>query len=221
MENLQTTLSTSLQHSFFITKDMRRDMVRTRLRGTVPVFLAFLARTGHTVESARPVGLDRAGKVSTRPGGPGHHFEVRAPGGTRKHLFYFRQNLANGAGLSRFLTFSKSMGHPVTFLKSTSYLLHGSGFSQIRNHILNHSAAVVQTPSGIPFRHFAPDRWNLELYGNYVRTLDIFKEYYQPDLAAAYRGNTYPVTPIDFGLGYVFEEGESSLLVAKRKAIEF
>jgi hypothetical protein len=136
-------------------------------------------------------------------------------------VYYFQQNLADGGLSGRFLAFSNSLGHPVTFIKSASYLMHGGGFSKIRTHILDQSAAIVQTPSGIPFRYFDTQRWNIRLYGSYVRTLDMFREYYQPDLAAAFTNGMYRVEPINFGMGYVFYEGESSFLVATRKAIEF
>ncbi|MEM7146257.1 MAG: hypothetical protein AAF591_14055 [Verrucomicrobiota bacterium] len=211
VENLYDTIETNLQHSYFITKDMREDLVRSRLKGVVPVMLAFLARTGHTLDGVSPASA----------GGDGYHFRVRSGGGRQKHVYYFRQNLADGALSGRFLEFSESFGHPVTFIKSASYLMHGGGFSTIRNHILDVSAAIVQTPSGVPFRYFEDGRWDIRLYGSYVRTLDMFEEYYQPDLAAAFMSGRYPVAPIRFGMGYVFYEGESSFLVATRKAIAF
>jgi hypothetical protein len=211
LDNLYETVDTNLEHSYFITKEMREDLKRSRLTGVVPVFLVFLARSGHVIDMAGPAS----------DGGTGYYFAVRGASGRLKLVYYFQQNLADGGLSSRFLSFSNSLGHPVTFIKSASYLMHGGGFSKIRNHILDQSAAIVQTPSGIPFRYFDSGKWDIRLYGNYVRTLDMFREYYQPDLAAAFAGGRYPVVPINFGMGYVFYEGESSFLVATKKAIDF
>jgi hypothetical protein len=64
LQAAQRTLSTIMQSSYFITTDMRSDLQATRFRGVLPVLMAFMARTGHTVDSVDTVRLDGAGNVT-------------------------------------------------------------------------------------------------------------------------------------------------------------
>ncbi|MGI8438233.1 MAG: hypothetical protein ACR2NX_15265, partial [Chthoniobacterales bacterium] len=47
--NLQTALNSVLSFSFFITKDMKNDLQREELQGTLPIFYVFLARAGKSI----------------------------------------------------------------------------------------------------------------------------------------------------------------------------
>ncbi|MFV1995260.1 MAG: hypothetical protein ACC661_07470 [Verrucomicrobiales bacterium] len=224
LDGIYHSLDSVLYFSYFLTKEMRVDFSRTRLRGVVPPLLVFLARSGHRIESIRAVGLDRAGKLVSRSadagaGAPGIHIVARAPGGKEKNIYYFQENLGDGnlARDRRLFSFAASRGPAVTYLKSASYLMHEPGFSLIRDHIVERSAAVVQDPSGIPFRYFPGVNWDLSLYGDYVGTLDIFSQHHQPDLAAAYRSCVNHVEAMPFGIGYMSVPGRSSMLVARRK----
>ena len=101
-----------------------------------------------------------------------------------------------------------------TFIKSASYLLHGGEFSNVRRAILANSSAVLQDDSGIPFRFYQDEAWSTELFGNYVRTLDMFKAYYQADLRGAY--TAADPQPLKFGVGYTFTPSETCLILAGR-----
>lgn len=216
LDGLYTSLTTSLSCSFFITKDMRVDLQRTRLKGTLPVVMVFLARLGYDIESVAPVSIDAAGELTAgQPGGawPGYH--VRAAG---KNLYYFTGNLADFALRSdpRYLTFVSRFGPVVTYLKSASYLMHTGEFSLVRDAILRQSTAVLQDDSGIPLSAFN-DAWSLTFYGRYSGVLEIFQSYYQPRLAEVYAAGGTSVQNIDFGVGYKFEAGESALMLARRR----
>ena len=71
---------------------------------------------------------------------------------------------------------------------------------------------IVQDDSGIPVRYFPPQEWNLRLYGAYTPPLNLFKEYYQPDLADLYQRT--PTKSLDFGAGYKWNYKEATLIVA-------
>jgi hypothetical protein len=223
LDGLVTSISTAMQFSFFITKDMRRDLVSTRFRGVLPLILTFMARTGHTVESIDLVKIDSTGSpvlVSGSSGSaPGAVIRAIGPNGVMKRVFYFRQDLSND-GISPgspFLRFVASLGHPPAFAKSASYLMHEGGFSVIREFILNNCRGIVQDPSGIPYRSFADRGWNVSLYGNYRGTLDMFAEHNQSDLIAAYqRGNAQP---LDFGIGYLYNPERTCLMVGRPGAM--
>lgn len=214
LSNLRNSLRTIVYSSYFITKDMRSDLAATRINGTLPLVLTFMARSGHRIQSIEMVDITSGGGIGSRSGSggaaPGYHIVARGPGGGTKHVYYFREDLSNG-GLSdgRMLKFVASQGTPVTYLKSASYLMHSGGFSTIRNAILNQSSAIVTDPSGVPFRYLA-DR-NTRLYGQYNGPLQIFSEHDQGDLRRAYQSG-YKVGSMPFGVGY----RQTCLIVSKR-----
>lgn len=216
LSNLSKSMGTVLSHSYFITKDMRGDLDRTPIKGALPLVMVFLARTGHQIHSANLIDLNASGVPVPRSGGggsaPGFHIVASGRGGT-KNIYYFQEDLSNSnlGSDKRLLSFVSSRGTPVTYLKSASYLMHKDHFSVIRSAILNQSSAVVQDPSGVPYRFFADGGWNIHLYGRYSGTLDIFDSYYQKDLAEAYSSRSAGSLP--FGVGYK----QDSIVLARKR----
>src|SRR3954468_3484645 len=51
LENIRASLKTVLSQHYFITKDMRVDLNRSELGGTLPILFVFLARTGHRIDT--------------------------------------------------------------------------------------------------------------------------------------------------------------------------
>jgi hypothetical protein len=131
-------------------------------------------------------------------------------------VYYFNTNLANGAFTpnGRFAAFVRGLGPCVAFTKSASYLLHTQGFSNIRNFLLDWPVAILQDDSGIPLADFPTDRWSIRCFGNYTGTIDLFKEYYQPPLAEAHARESLP---LGFGIGYKHSQGQSAMLLARRR----
>ncbi|WP_395751241.1 hypothetical protein [Prosthecobacter sp.] len=219
LTGLHNACSSIMHSGYFITTEMRSNLQATRFRGVLPLLMAFMARTGHTVESVDTVRLDGAGNVtlSGSSGNTGLMIRCRSGFGASKRVFYFRQDLSN-SGVSSggpFLTFVSRLGRVPAFLKSASYLMHESGFSNIRDYLLRHSSAIVQDPSGIPYRDFGRYGWNLWLYGNYRSTLSLFPGCQQPDLVDAYASGRYPVKPLNFGIGYLLNPATTCLMVGR------
>jgi len=224
LSGISGSLDTVLGASYFITKEMNVDLQATRFRGTLPLLMVFMARTGHVIIDIRGIDLTPDGEAAGRGvagnAAPGWHIVCQTPQGLRKDVYYFREDLSNNtlAGDKRLLSFVNSRGIPVTFVKSASYLMHDSQFSIIRDQVLSHSLAVLQDPSGVPYRYFQDNSWNLALYGNYVTTLDVFKQNYQPDMAAAFRSRSpHPVKSMEFGIGYQQSYLTSSLILARSR----
>ena len=203
--------------SYFITKDMRADLESTAFKGTLPIILVMIARSGQSIQSVTPVGIGSSGELTSRSAGaasPGWHIVA---GG--KHIYYFREDLSNGTLGSdrRLLSFVKSKGAPVTFVKSASYLMHSDGFSRIRDFVLNDSRAILQDASGVPYRYLNEGDLQLTLYGNYTEPLSVFSERHQADLAQAYRtGFPHTVKPIEFGVGYLRNPANACLILARQ-----
>ena len=199
LENLRRALDTMLTTHYFITKDMRTDLTRGQVAGTLPILYVFLARTGCTIRS-----------VSANAGGA--QIEFTGPGGQRQTLHYFKTDLSNGGGNAAFLAFCKKHAPGMSLVKSASYLMHGDGFSTARNFLLENSRIIVQDDSGIPLRAFDSRRWTLRFCGNYEGPIELFKEHYQPDLAAAYQRSN--PAPLGFAFGYAWQASKGALLLA-------
>jgi len=226
LSGISGSLDTLLGASYFITKEMNVDLQATRFRGTLPLLMVFMARTGHVITDIRGIDLSpdglAVGRGAAGNAAPGWHIVCQTPQGERKDVYYFREDLSNGtlASDKRLLSFVNSRGVPVTFVKSASYLMHDSNFSIVRSQVLLRSLAVLQDPSGVPYRYFQDQGWDLALYGNYVTTLDIFKHNYQPDMAAAFRSRApHPVKPMEFGIGYQQGYATSSLILARSRTL--
>jgi len=199
LANLRTALSTMLTTHYFITKDMRADLTRGQVTGTLPLLCVFLARTGCTIRSVRA----DAGSAQ---------IEFTGPGGQRQTLHYFKTDLSNGGGNAGFLAFCKKLGPGLSLVKSASYLMHGDGFSTARDFLLANSKIIVQDDSGIPLRAFDTRRWTLRFWGNYEGPIDLFKQHDQPDLAAAYQRSN--PAALGFAFGYAWQPAKGALLVA-------
>ncbi len=215
MDGLTTSIKTAMQFSFFITKDMRHDLVNTRFKGVLPLILTFMARSGQRVESVDFVRLDGNGQPVVASSGNGLLIRGYGPNGGAKRVFYFRQDLSDG-GLSPgspLLRFVSSLGRPPAFVKSASYLMHEEGFHNIRNYLINNCRGIVQDPSGVPYRNLVASGADVRLYGNYQGTLDMFRSHQQQDLINAYQqGQTQP---LNFGIGYLYQPTRTSLMVAR------
>lgn len=219
LNGLRTTLNTIIDAGYFVTKDMRTDLQSTRFRGTLPVLLATLARSGAQVESVESIQLDSSGTPQVVQGqGSGLLIRYKPLSGSSKRLFYFRQDLSNSGTPANgaFLTFVAKEGTPPALVKSASYLMHGSSFSNIRNYLLTSTPGFVQDPSGVPYRDIVSAGLSLNLYGGYENTLGIFSQQ-QPDLRAAYSSGQHPVKPVNFGFGYLYRPATTCIMVVRRR----
>ena len=222
---IKSSLNSVFSFSFFRTKEMKVKLVSRQLEGTVPLLLLFMARSDKVVHEIELVGLDKDGNL--RPGDePGLSKAARgvkivfSAGGSdaKRTLYYFSTNLDNG-GLktSGFLAFCNSFGVGDSLVKSASYLMHQTSFSEVRDFLLANSAALVQDDSGIPRRFFDPKRWRLQPYGTYLGPIGLFPGRYQSELRSVFSKDRQP---LPFGIGYRWHPNELNLLVATRLAQE-
>jgi hypothetical protein len=197
---VEGSLNSVLNYSFFQTKQMRQDFSATQLNGTIPVLMVFLARCGKTIVNISPA----------EPRGVRIDFN----GGT---LYYFSADLSNGSvERSGVLSFCRKLGRGDSLLKSASYLPPEDGFSTIRGFLLDQSDIIVEDDSGIPYHYFDPAKWQMRLYGKYQAPIDIFKQFFQPDLADAYAHSSPQA--LTFGIGYRgWDPAKSALIVGYRK----
>jgi hypothetical protein len=223
LHDFETALNSVLNFSFFITKDMKTDLQRNQLPGTLPVFYVFLARAGKTITDVTFITLDKNGDPHISTGKPnGLIAGVRVtftgpPTGQPQTLYYFTTDLSDD-GIQKhpgFMKFCAEQGVGDSLLKSASYLMFESGFAHARNFLLTHSKALIEDDSGIPITAFDPAKWDLRFFGAYVGPIDIFKQYYQPRLQVLYQSSHAP--PIAFGIGYRWRRSQSTLILALHK----
>ncbi len=218
-------LKTSLRHimgfSYFITLDMGKHLGQGQLRGTLPVLYVFLARAGKTVRDVRYMRLNpdgTASEMSETPTDRPRAVKITFAGndGTEQTLYYFSTNLANpGVAASGFLKFCEQLGTGDSFIKSASYLLHGSAFSSVRDFVLAKSVHVLQDDTGPPVTAFKADKWTLQPFGRYTMPISEFHDKYQRQLTTLFEKGNPP--PFDFSVGYRWRPGQSNLMLATRK----
>lgn len=75
----------------------------------------------------------------------------------------------------------------------------------------------MQVDSGIPISAFDPGRWLLRFFGSYAGPIDLFKQYYQPQLSGLYQQSN----PAPLGIGYRWSPRQSTLIVATVRGGDF
>ena len=199
---LRNSMSTLLVTHYFVTEEMKSELNRANFGGTLPILYVFLARLGCTVLDTTYVHSPAEGVRITF-----------SHGGGSQTLYYFKTDLSGGNG--SFLRWCAARGPGVSLIKAASYLMHGEGFSGVRNFLLEHSTFIVQDDSGIPLRSFGKN-WALEFYGRFIPHGEKFGKYDQAALAEIYHRNP-PPPELGFAFGYWWQAERGLLMLARRK----
>ncbi|MCX6249100.1 MAG: hypothetical protein NTW10_15345 [Bacteroidetes bacterium] len=222
LEKIRSALYYSNHLGFFRTKSMEKDLNQQSLDGTLPLIVFYIRKSGHHLTGITYFNLDRnGGIVPCRQDTSTIGVRVSFVDTTRKKqqvLYYLSYDLSdqNLRKHPEFLLFAGSFSSQVCFLKAASYLMFLSDFHLMRNYLLDHSSAILQDDSGIPYRYFKHATWSVKLFGDYTQTIDLFKFKFQPDLEAAYKKQeTKHAVP--FRIGYNVKFNETNLLFAKKK----
>jgi len=228
LARIRSTVASELGRSFFVTRQMDRQLRGQVVDGLFLPILELLVRSHHTILGFRYVRLDDAGQIVERPavykapgqiGNKGLEIDFRRDDDQSVHkLLYFSVNLSDQRLRENqpFLAFLASLKGTATLLKATSYMVHKPEFSMIRERVLSGSVAVLQDDSGIPYRFFAAAPWTVQLYGAYVRPYGSFRWLQQADLRKAYLSSG--PKPLTFRIGYGYGKIPSNLLFARKPA---
>ena len=220
LTSFRRSLSPLLDFSFFITKELRKDVEQRHIPGILPMLEFILAREGARVLAVQPVRCGADGALSAdakaKGGSPGVRIRFQTAALPEQTLYYFFGDLSNG-GLKTHggvLRFCETLGPGRSLLKAASFLPHESEFTRINGWLLEHSRAIVQDPSGIPFRAFANGKWAMRFWGRGAQPIEIFAKYTEPDLQAAV--DAAPPLRLPFGFGYQHEASKALLILAER-----
>jgi hypothetical protein len=229
LRDLEMSMSSLFNFSFFITHKMKTQLREGQLYGTLPILCVFLARTGKAIHEVNFVRLDEQGNVQIvdelapangdiiiqgqqSSGSSGVKIVFSDGNGPRQTLYYFTTNLADGSfQRSGFSDFLARLGPADSLIKSASYLLHGAHFAGVRKLLLNRSATIVQDDSGIPLTYFEATKWRVRAFGHYAGPISMFANFYQPRMAELFKN----ASPLEFGIGYRWRRNESNLLIAQ------
>ena len=241
LPRMRKTLRSLLSLSYFQTLEMAIQVKGQITDGLLPIMLVQMARTGYDVVGSSPVTINADGFIvkpeeveNDPPPAPGKKAPLvpkRTPGiviafqkqGSAKiqKLYYFSTNVEDYTIKMNksFMAFLPRMQPIDAMFKAASYLTHRDTFSVIRSKTLELSQAIVEDDSGLPYRFFDHDKWDITLFGGYSSPINIFKARAQPDLKAAYSSGVVPVKALDFGIGYSVTKMPSNLLLAKKKQV--
>ena len=198
---------------YFITMHMSADLNHKRAEGVVPIFMVFLARSGHELLEMNRVVISPEGTM-VEPTGLAKRSDIRGlqikfrdrGGGQPQELLYFDVNMDNEhvvqiPGFTKFLGTIKPTN---TFLKAASYLMCCSKFSKTRAIVLETSQTIFQDDTGVPLRNLDTSIWDLQLYGEYTWPISDFGSYtHQPSLMALYKKTeAAQIKQLPFPMGY-------------------
>ena len=228
IHQFRISLTDIFNKSYFITKNMNRDLNYQKVNGVLPVLALFIKRTGNEIanityvvkldnDSIIEVPYDYADKKNLP-------FGVRldiVSKGKAKTVYYFRQDLSNKKfdNTTAFYKYISKMESPSTYVKSASYLLHNDFMDNIRTFILNKSKNVIEDDTGIPFKYFVEKGgWNYKIYGQYAKPVSDFKWLnLQKELQEVFEKDSASVGKLPFHLGYHWGSKKDVLIVCGKK----
>lgn len=224
LNKIESSLYFSNKVGFFRTNSMRTELNQTELDGTIHLLAFYIKRCGYLISGIDYFSLDTMGKMKeyvkkekSKPYAVKISFCDSAQTKTQ-NLYYFSYDLSDSylKKHKEILTFVKSFGKQNTFLKAASYLMHTDEFVTMRNYLIDNCDAVIQDDSGIPYRFFLTDIWDVKLFGTYSKTISLFKHKYQPDLKKAFDLSKYKGR-IPFRIGYNVNHNEVNIQYARKK----
>ncbi len=223
--DVRKAMKNFISRNYFITDSMARQLRTSQLRGVLPVFMLSMALSGMEIVRIAPNDLAPLPRETPAQGQPmrqlkGVTIEYLAPGSSAIHRVHYFTVDAADKGLAHypeFLAYVRGLAPATTFIKSASYLLHGSEFRQMRATLLEISGTIVQDDTGVPFSMLENRGWNVQLHGRYGRPIPPFGGAYQVELSRAFKAHETPPLPFTFGYQYHdFRDSRSNLIVAQR-----
>lgn len=224
------SLSDIYKRSYFITKTMQNDTERgAELNGLLPLFYWFIARTDHEIIDVSRIYVDSFSTVKKNINNStvaedlieGVKFVFRKCGAEKiKTMTYFNCDISNkgfakNPEFKKYLTLIRASN---SFVKSASYLMHYSTFSEIRDLLQQKSNAILEDDTGIPYKYFNTLEWDVNLFGVYVMPIKDFSETrFQQDLEDAYSDDAQYKGEMPFSLGYHWSSRKQNQMLYIKK----
>lgn len=232
-QRMEVALDDILNFTFFKTNDMQGDFIHTEFQGTTPILLAFMARSGYTILKLEPVIVQADGSLIVNPNPPTRFndfqpFDTEVTGmriwftgqdtNFIQNLVYLQCDISNG-GLDKTPQLGKYLEAykpSVGFIKAASYLFHLGEFTRIRDYFMTNNELWVQDDTGPRYADIDQTKYDIRMYGHYIKPIALFSNRAQADLRAAFQDSAR-VRPLPFPIGYTYAPGTSNLLVVNQK----
>lgn len=178
--------------SYFVTETMGSEF---RQYGTAALLAVSIVLSDYQITGFEEGVLDKDGRFQTAKGeGLPLGFKIRYQrdrSDSERTVYYFCLDLNDRRSISLLSAFVKGVGIDTAFYKATSFLTQAEKKTEAACLALDHAKYIVQGESGLPFRFFDPDEWEVNLFGVYARpyysTQSIPKFWgFQRDLRDAY-----------------------------------
>jgi hypothetical protein len=231
LTNLEKSLFYPHKLGFFRTNSMAIDFNRGLLNGTIHTCLYYLAKAGKQIHYVKAMNFNDSGEFTdvidigtSKHGRKGYRIGFASPKDNQvKELIYFSENLANSGvyvtdgktkSLIRSARYLEKQRNTSSFFKAATYLMHKSYFSWIRYTCTHASNIILQDDSGISLALLEEAGYNVQLFGNYTRTIPLFSNRFQEDLKIRYEKEKPKTLP--FTIGYNAQFGECNLQLATK-----
>ncbi len=234
LASLRKSINLYGELNYFQTRIMIKEMKNFNLKGITPVLMVFLSRMGHRVLVVEKVGIDESGQAvlidstgginGKKPKVEGTRIKFQSSGDeTVRELVYLNMKLEKdtiSSSTSTGIYLGNYIKNSCTIIKAGCYIFHENRFREVMDFILANSRIIVQDDSGIPYRAFKNDIWNIRLYGVYIPLYPITDTtvYKQDDLTQSYKKGSLAL-PFNFGYGSLLGKNKSNLMIAEKKAM--
>ncbi|MDX2304978.1 MAG: hypothetical protein NW226_19360 [Microscillaceae bacterium] len=227
LAGIRKALNEIFERNYFITSFMSNDLWG---KGVLPVINIFMARTGNQIVDMKRFYLTKEGKpeffaLEDENTGKGKvegimiEFLNENKDKSQK-VYYFGTDVEDSKMKDKMelAAFIKSFPDKIAFLKSASYILQNTTFQTMLKLVLDETSAVLQDDTGVPYREFVKNGWDIQYYGKYARPVADFGGYtYQSDMQRAFQDSANQVKPLDFTFGYHWKTDNSSVLLCTKK----
>lgn len=226
LKGINIVLRDIYNKSYFITKNMITDINNANhVNGMLPVILWAAAKTNHEIKSVTFFDIDSTGNTITQTDQKCDGVRIVLKDKLKKQiktLTYLSVDISNSGFKTKpgVLTYLEKHVPPNanSFVKSASYLLHYTTFSDIRNIIIKKSNSLIQDDTGIPYKYFDNKVWNVKLFGEYEMPVSDFStNLFQKDLNLAYSDSTIYAGKLGFSLGYHWGSGNQNQMFSFKK----
>lgn len=210
-----------LKLTFFRTNWMKTELKKN---GIIPIILYFLARTENEIYAVNKFTIDSTGNLISSQNDStcniAHIQFLDSKTKELKDIYYLSTDVSNYAmnNNPEILKYLEKIPEGNSYLKAASYLCHHAFMSKIRSFVVKKSKLVLQEDSGIPYKFFPKDKWNIKLFGKYVNPFKIFtdKIYVQENLRIDF-DDSEMTNQLPFRLGYHSGSRSDNLMLAIQK----
>ena len=220
-EGMEDATEDLLNLTFFRTNWMKTELKKN---GIIPIILYFLARTDNEIYAVNKCKIDSSGNLSVNPADSiynvAHVQFLDSKTKKIKDIYYLSADVSNYAmnNNPEIKKYLEKIPEGNSYLKAASYLCHHSFMSDIRALVVKKSKLILQEDSGIPYRFFPKESWEIKLFGKYVNPFKIFtdKIYVQENLRSDF-DIPEMTNPLPFRLGYHSGSRSDNLMLAIQK----